>query len=404
MYDLQQRAVFAPERYSVIEASTKSGKTVGCIIWLTEQALQGREGYHYWWIAPVYPQAAIAYSRLKLALPRTLYKANDTDLRITLANGAIIEFKSGEKPDNLYGEDVYAAVIDEASRLREESWHAVRSTLTATRGPIRIIGNVKGRKNWAYHMARRAEAGDSDMAYFKITAYDAIKAGVLADEEIEDAKAQLPGQVFRELYLAEPSDDAGNPFGLAAIHACLAPLTFDKPRWWGWDLAKSVDWTVGIALDADKRACRFERFQQPWGSTMLRIRSSTLHVPALVDQTGVGDPVLEELQKGYANFEGFKFTSQSKQQLLEGLAVAIQSQRITIPAETAMVNEIEAFEFEYTRTGVRYSAPEGMHDDTVIALALAVECGETRRWHVSREVEERRQPRQAGIIEYRKVP
>lgn len=377
MYDLQRDAVFAPERYSIIEASTKSGKTVGCIIWLTEQALAGRRGQHFWWIAPVYPQAAIAYNRLKLAMPRALYKANETDLMITLSNGAIIEFKSAEKPDNLFGEDVYAAVIDEASRVREEAWHAIRTTLTATRGPVRIIGNVKGRKNWAYHLARKAESGETDMAYFRITAYDAIKAGVLDQEEIEDAKRQLPEATFRELYLAEPTDDEGNPFGLSAIHACLAPLSADRPSWWGWDLAKSIDWTVGIALDRSKRACRFERFQQPWGSTMLRIRTNTEQVPALVDASGVGDPIVEELRKSAYNIKGFLFSQQSKQQLMEGLAVAIQRQLITIPAEPAMVNEIEAFEYEYTRTGVRYAAPEGMHDDTVIALALAVQCAAT---------------------------
>jgi hypothetical protein len=48
--------------------------------------------------------------------------------------------KSGEKPDGLYGEDVFAAVIDEASRMREEAWHALRSTLTATRGMRISIG------------------------------------------------------------------------------------------------------------------------------------------------------------------------------------------------------------------------------------------------------------------------
>jgi hypothetical protein len=77
----------------------------------------------------------------------------------------MVAFKSAEKPDNLYGDDVYAVVIDEASRVRQESWHAVRSTLTATRGPVRIIGNIKGRKNWFYDLARKAEAGEEGMHY-----------------------------------------------------------------------------------------------------------------------------------------------------------------------------------------------------------------------------------------------
>jgi hypothetical protein len=101
-------------------------------------------------------------------------------------------FKSGEKPDNLYGEDVYAAVIDEASRLRPESFHAVRSTLTFTGGPVRCIGNVKGRKNWFYELCRKAEHGEPGYSYHKMTAYDAVAGGVFPESEIEDAKRACP--------------------------------------------------------------------------------------------------------------------------------------------------------------------------------------------------------------------
>jgi len=291
-----------------------------------------------------------------------------------LPNGAIIQFKTAEKPDNLYGEDVYACVIDEASRCREESWHAIRSTLTATRGPIRIIGNVKGRKNWAYRLARKAEAGEQDMAYHKITAFDAVEAGVLDADEIEDARRQLPEQVFKELYLAEPSDDEGNPFG--DIRACIGPQSIAPPYAFGIDLAKSVDWTVIIALDADGTVCRVKRFQAPWNDTITRIIDTVGHYPALVDSTGVGDPVLESLQRqGGGNFTGFKFTSQSKQQIMEGLAVAIQRHEIRYP-EGPIVAELDCYEYEYTRTGVKYTAPVGLHDDCVCALALAVKACE----------------------------
>ena len=193
-----------------------------------------------------------------------LYKANERELTITLFNGAILWFKGADNPDSLYGEVVYAAVIDEASRCKEESWFAVRSTLTATQGPIRIIGNVKGRRNWAYRLARRAQAGDPQMAYHKITAQDAVDAGVLAEDEVQDAASVLPNSVYRELYWAEASDDQGNPFGLTSIAECaLIGLSEEEPVIWGIDLAKSVDWTVCIGLDFQGNACRLERFQRP---------------------------------------------------------------------------------------------------------------------------------------------
>lgn len=340
-------------------------------MWLAEQAIAGRRGQAFWWVAPSYSQAEIAFRRLQRGLPREIYTAHETKLTVTLANGAVIWFKSGEKPDGLYGEDVHACVIDEASRVREEAWHAVRSTLTATRGPVRIIGNVKGRRNWFYALARRAEAGEPGMHYAKLIAADAVAAGVLDAVEVEDARRALPEAVFRELYLAEPSDDGGNPFGLAAIEACVAPLSAAPAACWGWDLAKSQDWTVGVALDAEGAVCRFERWQAPWKETIARVRELTGGNPALVDATGVGDPVVEALQRGGAgNFEGFRFTASTKQQLMEGLAVAIQRREVRFP-DGALRAELEQFEYEYTRTGVRYAAPEGSHDDCVCALALA---------------------------------
>lgn len=377
LYPKQLKAIFDPRRYSVIEATTKAGKTVGCMVWLAEQAMNGARGKNYWWVAPIFTQAKIAFRRLKLGLPKHIYKPNETELTITLANGAVIWFKGADKPDSLYGEDVFAAVIDEASRCKEDAWYAIRSTLTATRGHVRIIGNVKGRRNWAYKLARKAEAGAPNMGYHKITAKDAVAGGILNEQEIQDAKEQLPAQVFKELYEAEPSDDEGNPFGYSAIEKCIKPLSNNEPICFGVDLAKSTDYTVIIGLDELGCVCFYDRFQMPWPLTIERVFAATRGVSTLVDSTGVGDPVLEELQQKGGDYEGFKFSASSKQQIMEGLAVAIQQQKTSFPdskllSDCQIVNELNEFEYEYTRTGVRYSAPPGLHDDCVCALALAV--------------------------------
>lgn len=368
----QLDALFGPERYAIVEASTKVGKTVGAMVWLTEQALQGTRGRNYWWLAPIREQARMVLRRVKHGVPPSVYTASESTMSLRLVNGAVLRFKGADHPDGLFGEDVYAAVIDEATRVKEEAWHAIRSTLTATHGSIRIIGNVKGRRNWAYQLARKAQHGEPTMRYRKITCHDAVGAGILSKMEVEDARRQLPEAVFKELYLAEPSDDVGNPFGLAAIRACIAPLSRHEPAVWGWDVAKSVDWTVGIGIDAYGHVARVERFQRSWQETIATIRRTTASATALVDSTGVGDPVVEALQKESrpGTFEGFKFTAVSKQQLMEGLAVAIQQRQIRFP-EGVIVQELETFEYDSTRTGVRYAAPAGLHDDAVCALALA---------------------------------
>lgn len=372
LYDKQELAFFNGARISLCEASTKAGKTHAGISWLIEYAFtDGAPGRNYWWIAPIYAQAKIVFGRLKRALPPVLYRKNEADLTITLANGAVIQCKSGENPDGLYGDDVHAAVIDEASRMREESFYAVRSTLTATRGPLRCIGNVKGRKNWFYLLCRRAQSGDPGFHYEKITAYDAVAAGVLDAQEIEDAKSLLPERVFRELYLAEPSDDGGNPFGIKNIENCYRP---NQPRGvseaFGADLAKSFDWTVLCGLDGHGVQSDLERWQGPLAAATARIAAKVGARKCAIDATGLGVMPAEILQKTGDNFLPYTFTQKSKQILLESLVVGVQRGEIIITDETTQAEMIE-FEYEYTRTGVKYTAPPGYHDDCVIALALA---------------------------------
>jgi len=52
--------------------------------------------------------------------------------------------------------------------------------------------------------------------------------------------------------------------------------------------------------------------------------------------------------------------------------VKIQQWQVSFPTGP-VVDELEAFEYETTPTGVRFVAPQGMHDDCVCALALAAE-------------------------------
>lgn len=184
-----------------------------------------------------------------------MYTANESELTITLINGATIWFKTAKDADALYGEDVYAAVLDEATRMGEDSWNALRSTLTATQGPARIIGNVKGTDNWVWKLSQRVAAGElPGWAVYTLTAYDAVEAGILPLDEVEEARRVLPSSVFDELYLAKPSessrffkgtpqfiDSDKIPSGARVVRAWDFAVTEPKP-------GKDPDWTVGVKV------------------------------------------------------------------------------------------------------------------------------------------------------------
>jgi hypothetical protein len=206
----------------------------------------------------------------------------------------------------------------------------------------------------------------NDWASFKYTTYD---NPYIDKNEIEDARKQLPAPVFEQEYLANPMENAANPFGSDNIKACIRPLSNQEPVCFGIDLAKSYDWSVIIGLDAGGNVCYLDRFQKDWHTTKQAILKLP-RKPILLDSTGVGDPIFEELQRSGLMVEGLKFTSNSKQQLMVGLQNAIHTKSIGYP-DGVIVNELDIFEYQFTANGVKYSAPSSFHDDCVMALALA---------------------------------
>jgi hypothetical protein len=409
LYPKQREAIYAPERIALVESSTKAGKTSGCLAWLFEQSIAMQEGHNAWWVAPVFRQAEIGFRRMCRYLPRGYIrgKPNQSKLRITLINGVNIWFLSGERPEDLYGEDVYAAVLDEASRMREAAWISVRTTLSFTEGPVRMIGNVKGRNNWFYRLCRIAEDGGPNaagMAYHRITWEDAVEAGVLKRAEIELSRADFSrlGKMglWNQLYNAVAIADDENPFGLDAIRACLiegetmqvrpsGDSTWQHPdelwpRAAGVDLAGrgaqnqnpaseggERDFTAIVKLDRDGVATHVERFRDSHQETqerLLRIIGPTM---SLIDSTGAGDQQVEAMQRRVGpRVEGYIFTQRSRQDLLEGLALAIGEQRVAFP-DGPLRDELDAFEYRFTGGGVRFEVADG-HDDLAMALALAV--------------------------------
>jgi hypothetical protein len=210
------------------------------------------------------------------------------------------------------------------------------------------------------------KSGEQGWQSFKFTTYDNPH---IAPEEIDDARTQLPIAVFEQEYMANPMENASNPFGSQFIKMCTKPQSLSEPLYFGIDVAKSVDWTVIIGLDQNGNVSYLKRFQKDWGSTKQEILNLP-RKPIVIDSTGVGDPIYEDLLRQGIQIQGLKFTSQSKQQLMMGLQTAIQTGKIGFP-QGVITEELEVFEYQYTPTGVKYSAPSGFHDDAVMALALA---------------------------------
>ena len=356
----QQEILDSQARFRVVMCGRRFGKSELSQIEIITNAIQGR-GVAY--ITPTYQLARVFFEKLTNALP---FENNKSELSIKFPNGGSVEFFTGERLDNLRGRKFHLVVIDEASFIPnlEEGWlNSIRPTLTDYKGRALFLSTPKG-KNFFYSLFLKG--GDQDWEAFKFTTYDNPH---IERTEVDDARLQLPQVVFEQEYLANPAENAANPFGSTFIKQCTYPISNEPAIIYGIDLAKSVDWTVIVGLDRNGSVCYFDRFQYDWRNTKQAIANLT-RVPILMDSTGVGDPIFEDLQREGLAVQGYKFTSTTKQQLMEGLSSAIQQRKITFP-EGHITRELEIFEYQYTSFGVKYSAPPGFHDDCVMALGLA---------------------------------
>ena len=356
----QQKILDSQSRFRVVMCGRRFGKSELSQIEIISNAILGKNVAY---ITPTYQLARVFFERLIKSVP---FESNKSELSIKFPNDGSVEFFTGERLDNLRGRKFHLVVVDEASFIPnlEEGWlNSIRPTLTDYKGRALFLSTPKG-KNYFYSLYLKS--GEPDWESFKFTTYD---NPYIDKGEIDDARTQIPDVVFEQEYMANPSENAANPFGSAFIKQCTFELSHESPIVFGIDLAKSVDFTVIIGIDRNGSVCHFDRFQKDWRQTKQTIQSLP-KIPILMDSTGVGDPIFEDLQREGLNVQGFKFTSTSKQQIMEGLASAIHQRKITYP-EGHITKELEIFEDQYTSFGVKYSAPPGFHDDCVMSLALA---------------------------------
>jgi hypothetical protein len=368
----QLKVLSESKRFNVLECGRRFGKTHLGIQLAVDRAIDGAE---VGWFAPTYRYLADPFRDVQRSLHPAITKMDRVERRIELVTNGSIDFWSLDSVDAGRGRRYDRVIIDEAAIVRDlgPAWQeTIRATLADKKGDAWFLGTPKGR-NFFHRCFEKGQMGDGDWASWRLPT---TTNPLIDDEEIEAARKELPESVFKQEFLGIPSDDGGNPFGLDAIERCIGQMSTEDPIAYGVDLAKSVDWTVVIGLDSDGHVSRLERWQSNWADTTDRVESIVGDCATLVDSTGVGDPIVEDLQRRKPRIEGFKFSSHSKQQILEGLASAFSQQRIRIPEGWLRI-ECETFEYSYTKTGVRYEAPSGLHDDGVCALALALRCLDT---------------------------
>ncbi|MCH8853833.1 MAG: hypothetical protein IID41_14445 [Planctomycetes bacterium] len=382
-HEAQQYVLDHAKRFNAVACGRRWGKTDMGVEHLAMPVLLA--GLPVGWFAPTYKLLDEAWAFTVETLipfgPRV--KIRKQERQITLPTGGKMDFwtlksSTSEKSSAGRGRKYQRVIVDEAAHapyLMQDWTKSIRPTLADLCGDAWFLTTPWGMNDF-WQLWTKGESQPDTWASFQMPT---SRNPFILPSEIEAARADLPKDAFAQEFEAEFLADAANPFGIDAIRACITDeLAPGPPVAWGFDLAKSTDWTVGCALNIDGAICGFQRWQTDWLNTMHRVAAMIGDTPALIDATGVGDPIVEQVQRKCPCVEGFIFTSLRKQAIMEGLAVVIQQGRVSYARDLdVLVKELESFRYEYLKHGVRYEAPEGMHDDCVDALALAVECKRT---------------------------
>lgn len=362
-------------RFRIATCGRRWGKTYACI---NELAKFGWENPNTisWWVAPTYKQSRIAFRILTSNFKEAIATATKNPMEIHWKSGGITQFNSTDQADNLRGEGVSFMVVDEAAMIPEEVWTAVlRPTLSDRQGKAIIVSTPRG-MNWFHNLWMRGQ--DPAFPDYESWQFPTSSNPYIPPEEIEEARATLPSDVFRQEYLAEFLEDGAGVF--RGVKKCINGQ-LEEPKQGGdyvigWDVAKHTDFSVMVCIDISRNhIVAFDRFNQVDYSLQLERLANMAHkyrARVLMDSTGVGDPLLEQAKQRGLAVEGYQFTNTSKQQLVQNLAVMIERQEITFPEIPVLIHELQMFQYEITRAGnIRYSAPDGYNDDCVMALALA---------------------------------
>jgi hypothetical protein len=364
------------ERFNVVDCGRRWGKTVLGQDLAIEPMLRAEP---VGWFAPTYKILAEAWREIRGVLQPLARKVSEQEHRIELVTGGVLEMWSLDSADAGRSRRYKRVIVDEAARVSnlEEAWgESIRPTLADLEGDAYFLSTPKG-KNYFYRLFLRGSTELNWRSWQQPTSANPF----IPPREIEAARLELPERVFAQEFLAEFIEDSGGVFRHVSEAVDKGRTESSEPikgmaYTTGLDLARVEDFTVLSVLDRFGVQVYFERFNQiDWSRQVASVAVVNQRYPGLVvvDSTGVGDPVFEQLLRAGVNAIGVKISGTSKPPLIDKLAVVLDREQIRLMDVPQQTRELQSYEYDVTPHGnIRTQAPEGEHDDTVIALALAV--------------------------------
>lgn len=382
----QWRIVAHPAKVKVVCMGRRWGKTIMSGAVALSAASQGAK---VMWMVPTYKNARPIWRWSEAAtaplVRRKRATTNKTERTIDFHDaGGFLGIYSADNDIAARGDWFNLAILDEASRIPESTWTDVVQPALADADGDAILPSTPQGQNWYWREWVRGleamKAGSSEIAGFRAPTSDNPNPRIQRAAEL--AKQRVSERTYRQEWLAEFLEDGNGVFRNVTRVSTATPQKKALP---GHDYVMGVDWgrtndfTVLSVWDlTTKRQAAIERFNNIDALVQVS-RFETLWarfrpLAALAEQNSIGGPMIDLLRRkyGHERIIGWVATNATKAAMVDAYALGFEQEGFTLLNDPTQIAEHQAFEATRLPSGLlRYAAPEGMHDDTVIANALA---------------------------------
>jgi len=375
-------------RYNVVALGRRAGKSTLAQHVLVMRALQERQPVGYF--APTYKLLAEFWREVRNVLQVVTVQKSEQDHRVEMMGGGVLECWSLDDPNPARGRKYGLIVVDEAAMVRDllEIWQlALRPTLTDLSGGAWFMSTPRGLNDFHVLYQQGQDPLQREWASWQMPT--AVNPFIDADELVA-AKAELPERAWSQEYEAAFLQiEGGGVFrGVDAVSR-LKPTPPERGHQYviGVDWGRTNDFTAFSVIDATlMQQVALDRFSE----IDYELQTERLHKwcevyhPVLVvaEHNSMGGPLTERLQTGYSRLLGkaraalpvwaWDATNASKAALVQALGLAIEQGVLSLLDDAVQQAELLGYEAQVLPSGmIRYGAPFGQHDDTVIALGLA---------------------------------
>ena len=297
-----------------------------------------------------------------------------------------------------------AGFVDNIDRIYQA---IIPATSTVTNPKIVVVSTPNGSQGWFYNLLATDSLIDlcEGMRSGEMAPYQEIDNKVLIHWKSHPKFSQqsnyletiaietgLSETVIAQEYDLSFSDQDEAVFSAAIVRGAATIETLSKDyhseHWYYIGVDGSTvgdDYTVSVVLEYDLQTDKYsvvDMYRKRKGS----IESDIYQISALVDKynprvlaiesNGIGAIFLEQLAANHPSIKtmGVHTSQDSKSAMIERLSLALEKQVLCIPKTSPIVNEL----LSYRRVGKRLEASPGSHDDTVMALAVALSQTEFR--------------------------